>query len=181
VIGNSHYKSKPLLLNPGRDATIVAQALRQVGSRSVRVENDLSQERLPTALRAFAREAETADWAVVYYAGHAIEVGGINYLIPVDARLATDRDAALEAVALEQVMASTERAKKLRLVLLDSCRENPFAAQMRRTDAGRSVGRGLARVEPDSGTLVVYAAKHGEIARDGDSGNSPFALARDSA
>jgi uncharacterized caspase-like protein len=126
----------------------------------------------------FAREAEGADWAVVYYAGHGIEMGGVNYLLPVDARLETDRDAQFEAVPLDQVMSAVDGAKKLRLVLLDACRDNPFARQMRRTTASRSVGRGLARIEPEGGTLVVYAAKHGEVALDGEGGgNSPFVAA----
>ena len=123
--------------------------------------------------------AETADWAVVYYAGHGMEVGGINYLIPTDAKIAVDRDIGFEAVPLEQVLNAAERAKKLRLVILDACRDNPFANQMKRTltVASRSVSRGLAAVEPEAGTLVVYAAKDGETALDGDGINSPFASA----
>ncbi len=101
----------------------------------------------------------------------------MNYLIPVDARLETDRDLQYEAVALEQVLGSVEAARKLRLVILDACRDNPFARQMRRTSASRSVGRGLARIEPDGGTLVAYAAKHGEVAFDGEGANSPFVTA----
>jgi uncharacterized caspase-like protein len=108
-----------------------------------------------------------------------MEVGGINYLVPVDAKIAADRDIGFEAVPLEQVLNAAERAKKLRLVILDACRDNPFASQMKRTltVASRSVTRGLAAVEPEAGTLVVYAAKDGETAIDGDGNNSPFALA----
>jgi uncharacterized caspase-like protein len=82
-----------------------------------------------------------------------------------------------EAVALDQVPLAVEGALKLRLVILDACRDNPFAATMRRTVANRSVGRGLARVEPEGATLVVYAAKDGQVAQDGDGTNSPFATA----
>jgi uncharacterized caspase-like protein len=114
---------------------------------------------------------------VIYYAGHGIEMGGRNYLIPVDARLQTDRDVEFEAVPLDQVLSSTEGARKLRLILLDACRENPFARQMRRTVAARAIGRGLARIEPDGGTLVAYAAKDGEVALDGEGQNSPFVTA----
>jgi uncharacterized caspase-like protein len=123
--------------------------------------------------------AETADWSVVYYSGHGMEVGGVNYLIPVDARIATDRDIGFEAVALDQVLNSAERAKRLRLIILDACRDNPFASQMKRTltVASRSVSRGLVSIEPDAGTLVVYAAKDGETALDGEGFNSPFAEA----
>ncbi len=174
VVGNSAYKSVVPLPNPRGDAELVAAALRGVGFQSVRLETDLGREKLIDVLRAFGREAETADWAVVYFAGHGIEVGGVNYLIPVDARLETDRDLQFEAVALDQVLGSVEAARKLRLVILDACRDNPFARQMRRTVASRSIGRGLGRIEPEGGTLVAYAAKHGEIALDGEGRNSPF-------
>jgi uncharacterized caspase-like protein len=177
VIGNSAYRSVPALPNPRRDAEAMAAALRQVGFQSVSLKGDLTREALIEALRSFAREAESADWAVVYFAGHGIEMGGANYLIPVDARLEADRDIPLEAVALDQVLGVVEAARKLRVVLLDACRDNPFARQMRRTTASRSIGRGLARVEPAGGTIVAYAAKDGQIALDGDAGNSPFVVA----
>jgi uncharacterized caspase-like protein len=100
----------------------------------------------------------------------------VNYLIPVDAKLSVDRDVQFEAVPLDQVLAAVDGAKKLRLVLLDACRDNPFTSRMIRSVTTRSIGRGLARIEPEAGTLVVYAAKHGETASDGDTGaNSPFA------
>jgi Tfp pilus assembly protein PilF len=177
VIGNSAYKAVPALPNARRDAETVAASLRQVGFESVKVEFDLTREGLINALRLFAREADRADWALIYFAGHGLEVGGTNFLIPVDARLETDRDVNFEAVPLDAILSSVESAKRLRLVLLDACRDNPFASQMRRNGATRSIGRGLARVEPDSGTLVVYASKHGEVALDGDGQNSPFASA----
>jgi hypothetical protein len=177
VIGNSGYREVAELPNPRHDAAVVAAALRRTGFQSAKVENDLSRERLIEALRAFAREAEMADWAVVYFAGHGIEMNGANYLIPVDAKLEIDRDVEFEAVSLGQVLSAVEGASKLRLVLLDACRDNPFAKRMRRTVASRSLGRGLGRVEPDAGTLIVYAAKHGEIALDGTGVNSPFASA----
>jgi tetratricopeptide (TPR) repeat protein len=177
VIGNSAYKAVPALPNARRDAETVAASLRQVGFDSVKVELDLTREGLINALRLFAREADRADWALIYFAGHGLEVGGTNFLIPVDARLETDRDVNFEAVPLDAILSSVESAKRLRLVLLDACRDNPFASQMRRNGATRSIGRGLARVEPDSGTLVVYASKHGEVALDGDGQNSPFASA----
>jgi hypothetical protein len=177
VIGNSSYTAVPKLVNPPRDAETVAAALRRAGFQSVVTATDLTRERLIAALLAFGREADRADWGLVYYAGHGIEIGGVNYLIPIDAKLGNDRDVELEAVPLNQVLRSVERARKLRLVLLDACRDNPFVGQMRRTLATRSVGRGLASVEPEAGTLVVYAAKHGETALDGDGANSPFATA----
>ena len=177
VIGNSAYKNVPALTNPTRDADTIASALRAVGFKTVQLRSDLTREKLTDALQDFAAEADKADWAVVYFAGHGLEVNGANYLIPVDARLAADRDVEFEAVPLDRVMNAVSGAKRLRLVLLDACRDNPFANQMRRSVATRSVGRGLTNVEPEAGTLVVYAAKHGQVTLDGDGGNSPFVTA----
>jgi branched-chain amino acid transport system substrate-binding protein len=179
VIGNSAYQNEALLPNPRRDAAAVADALRRVGFQSVALEVDLGREKLVDALRNFSRLADTADWAVVYFAGHGMEVGGTNYLLPVDAAIGSDRDVAFAAIPLDQVLNATERAQKLRLVILDACRNNPYANRMKRTmaSAARSVSRGLSRVEPDAGTLVIYAAKDGETALDGVGGNSPFTTA----
>jgi invasion protein IalB len=177
VIGNSSYAAVPALPNPKHDAEAVAAALREVGFQSVTMVDDASREAMVKALAAFGREADNADWALVYYAGHGIEVGGTNYLIPVDARLASNRDVSIEAVSLDQIMTHVEGARKLRVVMLDACRENPFIAKMARRDASRSVGRGLARYEPAAGSIVVYAAREGQIAIDGDAKNSPFAAA----
>jgi tetratricopeptide (TPR) repeat protein len=179
VIGNSAYENVPALANPTRDATVVADVLKRTGFESVVLQTNLRKDALTAALRDFAMRAENADWAVVYYAGHGMEVGGVNYLVPTDAKLASDRDVSFEAVPLDQILNAAERARKLRLVILDACRDNPFASQMKRTltVASRSVTRGLAAIEPDAGTLVVYAAKDGETAADGDGNNSPFALA----
>src|SRR5205814_1941197 len=103
---------------------------------------------------------------------------GINYLIPVDASLETDGDVLDETVALERVLFAVEPARQLRLVILDACRDNPFAKTMKRTVASRAVGRGLAKVEPASpNTMIAFAAKAGSTASDGDSQNSPFAAA----
>ena len=191
VIGNSSYKNVPALTNPQRDAEAIAASLRNIGFETVTLAADATREKLLDALRNFTNEAEKADWAVVYYAGHGIEVNGQNYLIPVDAKLATDRDIQFEAVPLDQVMASLEGARKLKLVLLDACRDNPFMPQMRKTvapDAAavstaggnvvtRSIGRGLGEVKVLGASLVVFAAKHGQTALDGEGGNSPFAVA----
>jgi uncharacterized caspase-like protein len=114
---------------------------------------------------------------LIYFAGHGLEMGGVNYLIPIDAKLEVDRDVQFEAVALDQVLGSVEGAKKLRLVVLDACRDDPFLQNMRRSVAARSIERGLAPVEPESGTLVAFAAKDHEIALDGDGPHSPFASA----
>ncbi|MBR0990820.1 caspase family protein [Bradyrhizobium japonicum] len=179
VIGNSAYENVAALPNPVRDANLVADVLRLTGFEAVTLLTNLRKDALVNALREFAARAETADWAVVYYAGHGMEIGGVNYLIPTDAKLAADREIGFEAVPVDQVLNAAERARKLRLIILDACRDNPFAAQMKRTltVASRSVSRGLAPLEPEAGTLVVFAAKDGETALDGDGTNSPFATA----
>jgi uncharacterized caspase-like protein len=132
-------------------------------------------------LRDFADLARNADIAVIYYAGHGMEVDGTNYLIPVDAKLERDTDVYDEAFSLDRILLAVEPARQLRLVILDACRDNPFAKVMKKTVASRSIGRGLAKVEPTSpNTLIAYSAKAGSTALDGDSKNSPFttALAR---
>jgi hypothetical protein len=177
VIGNSAYTEVASLPNPSRDAETVAGAIRKAGFVSVRVVHDLGFDAMRRTLRDFAAEAEKADWAVVYYAGHGIEIAGQNYLIPVDAKLKSDRDVTFEAVALDQVLESAGGARTFRLVILDACRDNPFIQQMTRSRASRSIGRGLARVEPEGGTLVAFAAKAGQVALDGEGGNSPFVSA----
>ncbi|MBR0777503.1 tetratricopeptide repeat protein [Bradyrhizobium diazoefficiens] len=179
VIGNSAYENAPALLNPERDARLVAGVLNRIGFTSVTLLTNLRKDALVGALRDFAALAEKADWAAIYYAGHGMEVGGINYLVPVDAKIGADRDIGFEAVPLDQVLNAAERASRLRLVILDACRDNPFKMKMKRTltVASRSVSGGLAAIEPAAGTMVVYAAKDGQQASDGDGANSPFAMA----
>ncbi|QOG19747.1 MULTISPECIES: caspase family protein [Bradyrhizobium] len=178
VIGNGAYKNVHALPNPPRDSKLIANALRDVGFQSVISVSDLTRDKFFEALQTFAAEAEKADWAVVYYAGHGFEIGGVNYLVPVDAKLAADRDAETQAVALEQVIAAVGAARKVRLVMLDACRDNPFEPTMQRTLSLKLVDKGFSNIEPGAGFMVVYAAKHGETAMDGDGGaDSPFAIA----
>jgi tetratricopeptide (TPR) repeat protein len=177
VIGNGGYKNVHPLDNPPRDARLIATSLKDLGFQTVTLANDLTRDKFFETLHSFASEAEKADWAVVYYAGHGFEIGGVNYLVPVDAKLAADKDAETEAVALEQVIAAVGGARKLRLVLLDACRDNPFAPTMKRTIALKLVDKGFSNIEPSAGFMVVYAAKHGETALDGEGADSPFAVA----
>jgi tetratricopeptide (TPR) repeat protein len=177
VIGNSRYGNVTQLSNPKNDAEALSKALRAVGFTSVNLKLDLTREQLAAALKEFAAQADKAEWAVIYYAGHGIEVGGNNYLVPIDAKFSSDRDVSFEAVTLDQVLQSVEGASKLRLVILDACRDNPFVAKMKKGTGTRSVGKGLGNIEPEGATLVAYAAKHGQTAEDGQSGNSPFAMA----
>ena len=177
VIGNSNYQAVPGLPNATRDADLIAQTLRDTGISDVTLAKDLDRDSLIGALREFGAKADAADWAVIYYAGHGIEVAGENYLIPTDAKLASTRDISFETVSLEQVLQTTENARTLSLIFLDACRDNPFAAKIQSKDKSRSIGRGLAAVEPTGATAVFYSAKGGTTAADGDGLNSPFAQA----
>jgi tetratricopeptide (TPR) repeat protein len=176
VIGNASYAAVEQLANPKADAAMIGRALRNAGFNTY-VVNDLTHAGMIQALNDFSDRAAAADWAIVYFAGHGLEIGGTNYLVPVDAHLKADRDVQDEAVPLDRVIGAIERAKTLRLIVLDACRNNPFAATMQRTIASRSIGRGLAAIEPEGGTLVAYSAKYGHVALDGMGANSPFAMA----
>jgi hypothetical protein len=180
IIGNSRYQTVPQLPNPARDASAVAQMFRDAGFDSVDLQLDVGNLEFKRAIRRFEAAADEADIAVVYYAGHGLEIGATNYLIPTDARLASDRDADDEAIALERMVSSADGAKRLRLIILDACRDNPFIGTMRRERkvANRAVTAGLGRVEPTStDTLIAYAAKAGSTADDGDGQHSPFTSA----
>ncbi|WP_247528505.1 caspase family protein [Bradyrhizobium sp. 199] len=178
VIGNSAYKNTLRLTNPVNDATLVGDMFKKSGFDAVDVKTDLNASEMRRTLRDFAGRVRDADMAVIYYAGHGIELDGNNYLIPTDAMLETDGDVLDEAVALDRALFAVEPAKRLRLVILDACRDNPFAKTMKRMVASRAIGRGLAKVEPTSpNTMIAFAAKAGSTASDGDSRNSPFARA----
>jgi uncharacterized caspase-like protein len=178
VIGNGAYQNVPRLPNPVNDGNTIAATLKDAGFDVVDNRHDLGAADTRRALRDFADRARDADIAVVYYAGHGIEVEGGNYLIPVDAKLERDTDVYDEALSLDRVLLAIEPAKKLRLVILDACRDNPFAKVMKRTIASRAIGQGLAKVEPNSpNMLIAYSAKAGSTAADGDGTNSPFTVA----
>ena len=176
IIGNAGYAHAPALANPLNDAADIGAALGRLGFSVTRLEN-AGYAALRRGLQEFQRAASASEVAVVFYAGHGIEVDRRNFLVPVDARLASDQDVEFEAVPLALVSRAVERASGLRLVILDACRENPFAVQMQRAGATRSIGRGLARVEPSGETLVAYAAKEGTVASDGTGRNSPYSEA----
>jgi tetratricopeptide (TPR) repeat protein len=174
VIGNAAYKVGPLQ-NPANDATAIAEALvKQLKFEKVTLRLDLKFDEFRSALRDFQREASGAGLALVYYAGHATERAGKNYLIPIDARLDNAGDLALETIPLTTVLEQIDGANRLKLVILDSCRNNMFPL----AGESRSGTRGLKRVEPGRNTLVVYAAKEGTVATDGvGSRHSPFTAA----
>jgi len=178
VIGNSNYENVARLANPANDAALMAQTFKSAGFDKVDLRRDLKIVDMRRALREFVDSAHEADVAVVYFAGHGIEVDGTNYLVPVDAALERDVDIYDEALSLERILVAVEPARQLRLVILDACRDNPFSRAMKRTIASRAVGRGLAKVEPTNrNTLIAFASKAGSTAADGEGKNSPFSAA----
>src|ERR1700682_5787260 len=138
VIGNSAYQAVSGLANTTNDARAIAEVLKADGFTSVRIILDMNRASMIASLNDFQRDADTSDWAVVYYAGHGLEVSGTNYLVPIDARLGDDRDIQDEAVSVDRILRAVENAKKLRLVMLDACRDNPFLKRMHRSIATRS-------------------------------------------
>ena len=179
VVGNGAYTHAGRLPNPANDAADMAAALGRLGFE-VTIARDASRTALNDALRAFTRRSATADVALVFYAGHAMEMDGVNYLLPVDARVERDTDVRYETVTLDDVLASTSGAG-LRVVILDACRNNPLARSMQRTVSTRSVSNGsLGDLNEDSlggETLVAYSAAAGTTADDGEGRNSPYTAA----
>ena len=179
VVGNGAYTHAGRLPNPANDASDMAAALRRLGFE-VTIARDAGRTALNEALRAFTRRSATADVALVFYAGHAMEMDGVNYLLPVDARVERDTDVRYETVTLDDVLASTSGAG-LRVVILDACRNNPLARSMQRTVSTRSVSNGsLGDLNEDllgDETLVAYSAAAGTTADDGEGRNSPYTAA----
>jgi uncharacterized caspase-like protein len=179
VIGNSNYAAAPHLANPGADAKLVAAALHRAGFSDVDLQVDLTKVNFEKALRVFQQKADGAEVALIYYAGHGLEIDGRNWLVPVDATLGEERDLPFQGVDLDMVLGTVTGAKGLRVVVLDACRDNPFTRSMRRVSGTRGLAnRGLADIEV-AGTLVLYAQRAGQTALDGTGvgADSPFATA----
>jgi branched-chain amino acid transport system substrate-binding protein len=194
VIGNSRYQNTAALPNPTSDASKIAATLRKIGFGAVELKFDLTFAEMRRELRDFNTEVREAEMAVVYFAGHGMEFGGKTFLVPTDARLASEQDLEWEIIPLDLVLTAIEPSH-FQLVILDACRDNPLAAHMvigrgaaptageRSTGSGakggtRSIGPGLAEVQPQgNNTLIAYAAKHGSYALDGDGDNSPYTQA----
>src|SRR6202166_379 len=177
VVGNANYEHADVLANTVNDAMAVSSVLKKAGF-DVDERDNLTVVEFKRAVRDFARTAANADIAVVYYSGHGVEFDGTNYLIPTDARLANDSDVEDEAIPLDRVLAATHAAKKLSLIILDACRENPFLHAEGAMATRRVSFKVLVPVEPTgTNTLVAYAAKAGSVSFDGAGMNSPFATA----
>lgn len=178
VVGNSNYQHATPLRNPKNDAIALASALKRLGFDVV-TGTDLTRSELEDTVRSFSRKIRGADVALLFYAGHGLQVNGQNYLAPVDAQLGDEADLDFETVPLRTILRQMEREVKTSLVFLDACRDNPLAQNLARNMGTRStaVGRGLARVSTGIGTLIAFATEPGNVALDGEGGNSPFTTA----
>jgi Tfp pilus assembly protein PilF len=178
VIGNSRYRYAAPLPNPSNDAADVSAALRKLRFEVIEG-RDLDRRGMEDGIRAFGRKLEGADLALLFYAGHGMQVGGKNYLIPVDAKLERGGDLSLDTIEVGQILAQMEAEKRVNLVFLDACRDNPLARSLARSLGTRStaVGSGLAAIQSAVGTMIVYATQPDNVALDGDGRNSPFTAA----
>jgi Caspase domain len=178
VIGNGAYRNAPRLPNPTNDARDVAAALKRLNFETI-VGIDLDRAGMDAAAIQFSRAAREADVALFYYSGHALQFSGINYLAPVDAKLTDEADLRLLA-RVDDIVADLQRAKNLRILVLDSCRDNPLADELKRsigTTRGVSIGRGLAKIDSPEGVILAFATQAGRTAADGSGRNSPYTTA----
>jgi formylglycine-generating enzyme required for sulfatase activity len=179
VVGIGGYQYAPHLTNPANDAKAMSRKLTELGfAVEERIDPDFRS--LAKALREFGIRAQTADAAVVFFAGHGMQVDGENFLVPADARLERQRDLVYEAMPLSLMLGEAAQAKHIAVVILDACRNNPFVARLNQTAATRGMGisQGLARVDtPPQDTLVAMATKADAVAEDGEGEHSPYTAA----
>src|SRR6202047_5157007 len=180
VVGNGAYKNVAQLPNPPVDAKAMAAVLRNVGFEVVEGTN-LTRDKMTEKLLDFGKKAQGADVAVFFYAGHGIAISGTNYLLPVDADIKSEMDVKLgAAINIDLTLDQTMSDAKVKLVFLDACRDNPFAAKIKSNSATRSVavGAGLAEMKSGEGPVIALATGPGQTALDGQEGtNSPFTRA----
>lgn len=176
VIGNAAYQHAPALANPANDAKAVAAALERLGFDVVSG-FDLGNADLRKTVRSFADKLAGADVALFFYAGHGLQVSGENYLIPVDAAIQTEADLDFNAVKMDLVSRQMERETKVKIVMLDACRDNPFEKQLSRSmgkTRSAALKKGLAEINTAGGSIIAFATDPGDVALDGDGKHSPF-------
>src|SRR5471030_3513982 len=180
VVGNGAYKNVTQLPNPPIDAKAIASVLRNAGFDVVEGIN-LTRDKMTERLLEFGKKTKGADVAVFFYAGHGIAVDGTNYLLPIDADIKSEMDVKLgNAINVDLTLDQTMNDSKVKLVFLDACRDNPFAAKIKSGASTRSVAvqTGLAEMKSGEGTLIAFATCPGQTALDGQGGtNSPFTRA----
>ena len=178
VIGNGAYEHAPRLPNPANDAADVSAALKRSGFETI-LAIDLNKAAMDEVTIRFARAARGADVALFYYSGHALQFAGVNYLAPIDARL-TDEADLRRMVRLDEMVQDLQQAKSLRILVMDACRDNPLAEQLKRslgTTRALSLQNGLAKIDSPEGMIVAYATQAGHTAEDGVGRNSPYTAA----
>jgi len=161
--------------NPSNDASLMAETLRGLGFSLVggKAQLDLDKNALDAAVQSFGKQIQGADVAMFYYAGHGVQVRGLNYLVPVNANPTREADVDFQMVDLNLVLNQMQGSgTRLNLVVLDACRNNPFGGRGLRSSEG-----GLAQIRAPEGTLISYATQPGNVAQDGDDGHSPYTKA----
>lgn len=171
VVGIADYKAVAPLKNTRNDAERMADTLTRLGFEVTKA-IDPGRGAFEEALRGFGAKARQAEASVFFYAGHAIEVEGRNWLLPADAKLETKLDLRFEAIDVEAVLDQAQ-ASRIAVMFLDACRNNPFSERLSRGVRGEA-SRGLARIDPAAGVLVAFATAPGQVALDGQGDNSPF-------
>ncbi|MGH6846247.1 MAG: caspase family protein [Methylocella sp.] len=175
VIGNGAYKNAVHLPNPANDAQDVAAALTRTGFETI-AGFDLDKAGMDEHAIRFARMARNADVAIFYYSGHAMQFAGVNYLMPIDAKL-TDEADLRRMMRVDDIVADLQQAKNLRILVLDACRDNPLAEEMKRSiglTRAVSMQHGLVKIDSPEGMIVAYATQAGRTAEDGNGRNSPY-------
>ena len=178
VIGNAGYVSASKLKNPSNDATAIARSLRDLGF-SVTLALDLDKIGFEQQVRNFADSLDGTSAAVLFYAGHGLQVDGRNYMVPVDARVANEADLPFELVSLDIVLQRLAGHRITNIVILDACRDNPLGEKLSKAlgERANAVAHGLANVHASAGTLISFSTQPGNTALDGDGSNSPFTKA----
>ncbi|MBI5331550.1 MAG: SUMF1/EgtB/PvdO family nonheme iron enzyme [Betaproteobacteria bacterium] len=167
VIGNSAYVQSPLR-NTLNDAVAMAEKLRALGFEVIE-KHDLTQKQIGRALGEFRSRLSPGDAALFFYAGHGVQVGGVNYLPAVDADIGMEEDVPTQSIDVNRVLEVMEKSKtRVNLVFLDACRNNPYSRSF------RSAGEGLARIAAPSGSLIFYATRPGSVAEDGEGQNGLY-------
>jgi TPR repeat protein len=176
VLGNARYESVPMLDNPSNDAADVARALRNVGFEVIEQRN-ATRETMVRAIHEFSERLRGADVALFFYAGHGMQMNGENYLLPIDAKIQSPADVRFNTINLGDILQEMEGAGRTNIIILDACRNNPFAETLSRSNRAVAT-RGLGRVDPTvEGSLIVYSTQPNNVALDGAGRNSPFTAA----
>jgi uncharacterized caspase-like protein len=176
VIGNAAYQNAPPLANPVNDAQDVSAALKRFGFEVIDG-RDLDKREMERALARFGRLAQDADAALLYYAGHGMQYRGQNYLLPIDAKLEDDFSIQFETARVDDIVEVLGRARGVRILVLDACRNNPLVTRLAGTSRGVAIAPGLNRIERSQGLLIAYATQANQVAVDGRERNSPFTAA----